>query len=87
VPQLKSLGKPFEVVFSSADRDERSFGEYYSHMPWLAVDYDEEQVSTDARGGGRCRRRAVAVAIYGSQSFGLKFAPPNFFPFLPMPVS
>jgi nucleoredoxin len=29
-------------VFLSADHDEQSFKSYYSHMPWLAVDYNED---------------------------------------------
>jgi hypothetical protein len=29
-----------EVVFVSSDRDEKSFKEYHSHMPWLAVPFD-----------------------------------------------
>lgn len=47
-PQLaqwyQSLGpnKAVEVVFLSADHDESGFRNYYSHMPWLAVDYDED---------------------------------------------
>jgi nucleoredoxin len=33
----KSLG--MEVVFASSDRDEKSFGEYFAEMPWLALPY------------------------------------------------
>jgi hypothetical protein len=35
-------GKTIEVVFLSADHDRRSFQDYFSSMPWLAVDFDEE---------------------------------------------
>ena len=40
----QSLGpnKSVEVVFLSADHDEGSFYKYYGHMPWFAVDYDED---------------------------------------------
>lgn len=40
----RSLGpsRTVEVVFLSADHDERGFGEYYREMPWLAVDYDDD---------------------------------------------
>ena len=39
-------GKKVEVVFLSADHDERSFRQYYATQPWLAVPYD-----ADAREG------------------------------------
>lgn len=38
--QMKQAGRPFEVVFMSCDRDPKSFADYLSHMPWLAVQYD-----------------------------------------------
>eukprot|EP00299_Pterocystis_sp_00344_P015039 c7491_g1_i1.p1 GENE.c7491_g1_i1~~c7491_g1_i1.p1 ORF type:complete len:416 (+),score=94.95 c7491_g1_i1:90-1337(+) len=31
----------FEIVFVSSDRDEESFREYHSSMPWLALPYDD----------------------------------------------
>ena len=34
--------KTAEVVFLSADHDERSFLQYFKTMPWLAVDYDDD---------------------------------------------
>mmetsp|Transcript_15357 Transcript_15357/g.19195 ORF Transcript_15357/g.19195 Transcript_15357/m.19195 type:complete len:406 (+) Transcript_15357:110-1327(+) len=34
-------GKPFEIVFVSSDRDEDSFKEYLSEMPWLALPFSE----------------------------------------------
>lgn len=40
---MKSLGKPFEVVFVSADHDEKSFKEYYGSMPWLAIPFNDER--------------------------------------------
>lgn len=37
-------GKGMEIVFVSSDRDEPSFKEYHSHMPWLALPFDAFQV-------------------------------------------
>lgn len=39
-----SLGpnRTVEVVFLSADHNEQAFRDYYSHMPWLAVDFDDD---------------------------------------------
>lgn len=34
-------GKNFEVVFVSVDRDERSFSQYLSAMPWVSLTYDD----------------------------------------------
>lgn len=41
---LQSSGgkKTAEIVFLSADHDERGFREYYRSMPWLAVDYEDD---------------------------------------------
>ena len=33
-----------EIVFVSADVDEKSFQEYYSTMPWLAVPFKTEEI-------------------------------------------
>lgn len=41
---LKEAGKPFEVVFVSADNEEDEFGEYYSSMPWLAIPYGDQRI-------------------------------------------
>ncbi|EKX33845.1 hypothetical protein GUITHDRAFT_155920 [Guillardia theta CCMP2712] len=41
--QMKQLGKPFEVVFLSCDRDSKSFTNYFGHMPWLAVPFDSDK--------------------------------------------
>jgi nucleoredoxin len=32
----------FEIVFISADRDEKSFEEYHRTMPWLALPFSDE---------------------------------------------
>lgn len=37
-------GKGMEIIFVSSDRDERSFKEYHSHMPWLALPFESFQV-------------------------------------------
>ncbi|ETW06936.1 hypothetical protein H310_03047 [Aphanomyces invadans] len=47
---MQQLGKPFEVVFVSADRSQRDFDGYFREMPWLAVPYDsEEREALEAR--------------------------------------
>jgi thiol-disulfide isomerase/thioredoxin len=40
----QSLGpnKTIEVVFLSADHDEKSFRDYYHQMPWLAIPFDDD---------------------------------------------
>jgi nucleoredoxin len=42
--RMKASGRPFEVVFVSCDKDQGSFSEYLSHMPWLAIPF-----ASDAR--------------------------------------
>lgn len=37
--KLRSDGKKFEIVFVSSDKDEHSFREYHSSMPWLALPF------------------------------------------------
>jgi len=37
--KIQDAGLPFEIVFVSSDKDENSFKEYYSEMPWLALPY------------------------------------------------
>lgn len=39
--QMRALGKPFEVIFVSADQEESSFREYFAKMGWLAVPFDD----------------------------------------------
>lgn len=36
---LKAAGKPFEIVFVSSDRDDKSFQEYANEMPWLRLPF------------------------------------------------
>jgi thiol-disulfide isomerase/thioredoxin len=40
--QCKRANKKFEVIFCSADHSEKEFNEYYSSMPWLAINYPED---------------------------------------------
>ncbi|XVE75037.1 hypothetical protein DITRI_Ditri12bG0065200 [Diplodiscus trichospermus] len=39
--KIKSKNESFEVVFISSDRDQVSFDEYYSGMPWLALPFGD----------------------------------------------
>lgn len=41
--KLKKNSAKFEVIFVSWDRDEASFKEYFSTMPWLALPFDPEK--------------------------------------------
>lgn len=41
--KVKEAGKKFEIIFCSSDRDEDSFKEYYSSMPWLALPYGDNR--------------------------------------------
>eukprot|EP00616_Rhizochromulina_sp_CCMP1243_P009393 CAMPEP_0118973736 /NCGR_PEP_ID=MMETSP1173-20130426/10841_1 /TAXON_ID=1034831 /ORGANISM="Rhizochromulina marina cf, Strain CCMP1243" /LENGTH=419 /DNA_ID=CAMNT_0006923429 /DNA_START=43 /DNA_END=1302 /DNA_ORIENTATION=+ len=38
---ITGQGKNFEIVFVSSDRDEPSFDEYFSEMPWLSLPFEE----------------------------------------------
>lgn len=40
--ELASKGD-FEVIFVSSDRDENSFGDYFSKMPWLAIPFSDSE--------------------------------------------
>lgn len=40
---MKSLGKPFEIVFASVDNDEDAMKSYFAEMPWLAIPYDADE--------------------------------------------
>ncbi|KAK6252533.1 hypothetical protein QUC31_014253 [Theobroma cacao] len=39
--KIKAKNEAFEVVFVSSDRDQASFEEYYSEMPWLALPFGD----------------------------------------------
>jgi nucleoredoxin len=40
---LKAAGKAFEIVFVSADRDEKSMKSYFEDMPWLALQWTDKK--------------------------------------------
>ena len=41
--KLKAAGKPFEIVFCSADRDRKQFDEYFQTMPWIALPFEDRE--------------------------------------------
>ncbi|KAF7124237.1 hypothetical protein RHSIM_Rhsim12G0116900 [Rhododendron simsii] len=41
--QIKAKDDAFELIFISSDRDQTSFDEYYSEMPWLALPFEDER--------------------------------------------
>jgi nucleoredoxin len=41
---LQAAGKPFEVIFVSADHDQESFDAYFKHMPWTALPYGDPRI-------------------------------------------
>jgi nucleoredoxin len=41
--KLKAAGKPFEMIFCSADHEQKDFDEYFGSMPWLAVPYEDRE--------------------------------------------
>ncbi|KMT07243.1 hypothetical protein BVRB_6g148760 [Beta vulgaris subsp. vulgaris] len=41
--EIKAKESAFEIIFVSSDRDQSSFDEYYSHMPWLALPFGDER--------------------------------------------
>lgn len=40
--QSLGVNKPVEVVFLSADHDANGFRNYFTSMPWLTIDFDED---------------------------------------------
>ena len=40
---LLSKSKPFDIIFVSSDRDEKSCAEYFSQMPWKCLRYNERE--------------------------------------------
>ena len=41
---LQAAGKPFAVVFVSADQDQEAFNDYFATQPWYAVPYEASDV-------------------------------------------
>eukprot|EP00736_Rhodelphis_marinus_P010949 Rmarinus@m.17245 len=38
-------GEPFEIVFVSSDRDEKSFNDYHESMPWVALPWSAQDIA------------------------------------------
>ncbi|CAN8241008.1 unnamed protein product [Cochlearia groenlandica] len=47
--QIKERDAEFELIFISSDRDQESFDEYYSQMPWLALPFGDSRKTSLAR--------------------------------------
>ncbi|KAK9707390.1 hypothetical protein RND81_07G194500 [Saponaria officinalis] len=47
--EIKAKTPSFEVIFVSRDRDQSSFDEYYSGMPWLALPFGDERKASLSR--------------------------------------
>ena len=47
--EIKAKENAFEIIFVSSDRDQSSFDEYYSDMPWLALPFGDERKSSLSR--------------------------------------
>ncbi|KAH0852217.1 hypothetical protein HID58_094155, partial [Brassica napus] len=47
--QIKEKDEAFELIFISSDRDQESFDEYYSQMPWLALPFGDPRKTSLAR--------------------------------------
>ncbi|WCJ38450.1 DC1 domain-containing protein [Euphorbia peplus] len=43
--QIKAKDDKFETIFISSDKDQTSFNEFYSEMPWLALSFNDERKS------------------------------------------
>jgi thiol-disulfide isomerase/thioredoxin len=47
--ELKESGEAgFEIVFVSADSDQKAFDSYFGEMPWIAIPYDKVEDVKDA---------------------------------------
>ena len=42
--KVNADGKIFEIVFVTSDRDEKSFKDYLSHMPWIAITFGSQEI-------------------------------------------
>lgn len=42
--KAEELGKNFEIVFTSWDKNKSQFEEYFSEMPWKAISYDNSKI-------------------------------------------
>ena len=44
--KIKAKDSAFEVIFISSDRDQTSFDDFFSGMPWLAVPFGDERAAS-----------------------------------------
>ncbi|XAR51493.1 Protein-disulfide reductase [Bertholletia excelsa] len=44
--EIKAKDSLFEVIFVSYDRDQKSFDEFYSTMPWLALPFSDKRIKS-----------------------------------------
>ncbi|KAJ0016926.1 hypothetical protein Pint_09664 [Pistacia integerrima] len=47
--KIKAKNEPFEVIFISSDRDQASFDEFFSGMPWLALPFGDPRKASLSR--------------------------------------
>ncbi|KNA23555.1 hypothetical protein SOVF_023640 [Spinacia oleracea] len=47
--EIKAKENAFEIIFVSSDRDQSSFDEYYSDMPWLALPFGDDRKTSLSR--------------------------------------
>lgn len=47
--KIKAKDEAFEVVFISSDRDQASFDDFFSQMPWLALPFGDERKGSLSR--------------------------------------
>ncbi|KAL8550495.1 hypothetical protein ACS0TY_009062 [Phlomoides rotata] len=60
--EIKEQGKALEVVFISSDRDQASFDEFFSTMPWLALPFGDKRKQSLSR-LFKVRRIPMVIAI------------------------
>ncbi|MFH4978394.1 hypothetical protein AB6A40_005103 [Gnathostoma spinigerum] len=46
---LRSNNVPFEIFFCSSDRSKESFEQHFSTMPWIALPFDQQKLSSFTR--------------------------------------
>ncbi|KAJ0081692.1 hypothetical protein Patl1_09757 [Pistacia atlantica] len=47
--KVKAKNEPFEVIFISSDRDQASFDDFFSGMPWLALPFGDPRKASLSR--------------------------------------
>lgn len=47
--KIKAKDDAFQVIFISSDRDQASFDEFFSGMPWLALPFDDSRKASLSR--------------------------------------